>query len=146
MDSRPGIPHLSEKEKEEFQAAGKCFVCKETGHMSRNCPKWNTIRSNNQRLPGAFTFNIELDPAPHKSDIDDLVKVLDSLPVGSIDFKIKEQHNSIPMLLYPLTEWRKHYPYWNKPNIYPCQSIGDCYVMQADAINTRAALSRQWTV
>ena len=104
--------------------------------MSHDCPKQNTIRSNNQRPPGAATFNIELEPAPHESDIDDSVKVLHSLPVGLINFKIKEQHNSIPMLLYPLTEWRKQYPYWNKPNICPHQSIGNCYAMQANAILT----------
>ena len=86
-DSHPGIPHLSEKE--ELQAARKCFICKETGHMSRNCPRWNTVRSNNQKLPGASTFNIELAPAPHESDIDDSVKVLDSLPVGLINLKLK---------------------------------------------------------
>ena len=102
--------------------------------MSCNCPRQNTIRSNNQKPPGASTSNIELAPAPHESDIDDSVEVLDSLPVGSINFEIKEQYYSLPMLLYPLTEWHNHYPYWNEPNICPHHSIGNCYAMQADAI------------
>ena len=136
MDSHPGIPHLSEKEKEELRVAGKCFVCKETGHMSCNCPKRNTIRLNSQRPPGAATCNIELAPAALQADINNPVKVLESLPVDSINFEIKEQHNSIPMLLYPLTEWHEHYPCWDKPYIYPHQSIGDCYAMWADAILT----------
>ena len=104
--------------------------------MLRNCPRQNTVRSNNQKLPGASTFNIELAPAPHESDIDDSVKVLDSLPVGLINFEIKEQYHLLPMLLYPLTEWHNHYSYWNEPNICPHQSIGDCYAMRADAILT----------
>jgi Zinc knuckle len=30
---------LSEKEKRRLMAEGRCFFCKQQGHMSRNCPK-----------------------------------------------------------------------------------------------------------
>ena len=136
LDSHTSTTCLSDKEKEELQAAGKCFVCKETGHMSHNCPKRNTVRSNNQRPPGALNFNIELEPVHNQSDIDDPVKILESLPVGAINFVIQEQHNAVPILLYLLAEWHEHYPYWGEPNIYPCRSIGNCYAMRADAILT----------
>lgn len=36
-------PNLSEKEKAELLAIGKCFNCKEPGHLSQNCSKGNTV-------------------------------------------------------------------------------------------------------
>lgn len=136
LDSHTSTPCLSDKEKEELRAAGKCFICKEMGHMLHNCPKRNTVRSNNQRPLGALTFNIELEPVHNQSDRDDPVKILESLPVGAINSTIQEQHNAVPILLYLLAEWCEHYPYWGEPKIYPHQSIGDCYAMWADAILT----------
>ena len=44
--------NLSEKEMAELRAAGKCFECKEVGHMSRNCPQKNTMRGGTSRPPG----------------------------------------------------------------------------------------------
>ncbi|KAI0070539.1 hypothetical protein K474DRAFT_1669982 [Panus rudis PR-1116 ss-1] len=60
---------LSEKEKEELQAAGKCFICKEAGHMSRNCPKGSTVRSDKRgKPPGITSYNME----PTFNDAEDL--------------------------------------------------------------------------
>ncbi|KAF8804875.1 hypothetical protein BYT27DRAFT_7106071, partial [Phlegmacium glaucopus] len=57
--SRNTTPQLSVKEKAELISAGKCFECKETGHLARNCPTKTTVKSNGSRPPGASTFNIE---------------------------------------------------------------------------------------
>jgi hypothetical protein len=32
-------PSLSTQERNELLATGKCFLCKEVGHLGRNCPK-----------------------------------------------------------------------------------------------------------
>ena len=128
-------PRLSEKVQEELQAAGKCFICKETGHLSWNCPKKNIVRSRSQRPPGTAAFNLELEPIIN-SDMDNSVEVLASLPVGAIYFDTQDQNSAAPILPYPLDEWQEHYPYWKESNIYPRQTIGDCYAMQADAILT----------
>lgn len=37
-------PRLSKEKANEYCAAGKCFICGEVGHISRDCPKRNTAR------------------------------------------------------------------------------------------------------
>ncbi|KIP10234.1 hypothetical protein PHLGIDRAFT_39631, partial [Phlebiopsis gigantea 11061_1 CR5-6] len=59
-DSR--LPRLSDREREELRAAGKCFVCKEPGHLSRNCPRANVARSQRAgRPPGVRVDAVGLD-------------------------------------------------------------------------------------
>ena len=128
-------PRLSEKVQEELQAAGKCFICKETGHLLQKCPKRNIVCSSSQQPLGTAAFNLELGPIIN-SNMDNSVEVLESLLVGAIYFDTQDQNSAAPILPYPLDEWQEHYPYWKESNIYPRQTIGDCYAMQADAILT----------
>ncbi|KAF8814450.1 hypothetical protein BYT27DRAFT_7065198, partial [Phlegmacium glaucopus] len=124
---------LSDKEKAELRAAGKCFNCKETGHFSRNCPHRTTITSTGQKPPGVSAFNIE--PASiQEIDSDEYVEVLDSLPVGAMCFRDPSQ--MAPVIPWPRDEWREHYPWWNEPRILARPWIGDCYAMVADLILT----------
>jgi len=53
---------LSVKEGEELRAAGKCFKCKEHGHMARNCPTNNSIKSSSLGKPlGLSSFSLGID-------------------------------------------------------------------------------------
>ena len=130
-------PQLSEKEQEELRAMGKCFNCKETGHLSQNCPKRNIVWSGSQQPPGTATFNLELEPMLG-SDPDLSVEVLESLPVGAVSCDIESQNDCTPLLYSSLTKWQKHYPYWNQPGIYPRKTIGDCYAMKTKTTLTLA--------
>ncbi|KAI0370089.1 hypothetical protein BV20DRAFT_944780, partial [Pilatotrama ljubarskyi] len=56
---RRGVPDA--RERAELLAAGKCFVCRETGHLSRNCPQASRVSSNRKSgAPGLTSFNVEL--------------------------------------------------------------------------------------
>ena len=55
-------PILSDKEKAEYRAAGRCFGCGKEGHMSRNCPDNASIKSPGQGPPGKSAFSVE--PVP----------------------------------------------------------------------------------
>ncbi|THG93309.1 hypothetical protein EW026_g7893 [Hermanssonia centrifuga] len=59
---RPRPAALSEKEKADLRAAGKCFICKEAGHLARNCPLATNTRSDRRgQPPGVSTFSMAID-------------------------------------------------------------------------------------
>ena len=73
---------LIDKEKEDLRMEGKCFVCKEPGHMARNCPTHNRVRSNHPgRAPGVTINNVDVD----YNEIELLRTLADSASVGNIE-------------------------------------------------------------
>ena len=42
---------LTEKEMAQLRAEGRCFNCKEVGHMSRNCPSRSTVKGSGDNKP-----------------------------------------------------------------------------------------------
>ena len=72
-----------DKEKTDRILAGQCFVCGKTGHLSYECPtKW-IVSTAGSKPPGATAFNVK---HVEENSADDLVKVLDSLPIGAMTF------------------------------------------------------------
>ena len=124
---------LSDKEKAEYRAAGRCFACGKEGHMSRNCPDNASVKSQGQGPPGTSTFSVE-PVSLEEINSDEHAEVLDSLPLGAMFFGDPERLTSVHP--WPLEEWRFHYPYWGEPNVMPRESMGDCYAMIADSILT----------
>ncbi|KAJ3791845.1 hypothetical protein GGU11DRAFT_823023 [Lentinula aff. detonsa] len=59
---------LSDREKNEYRAAGKCFECGETTHRARDCPKKTIVRNTDKKSngpPGLSTHNIEWEIVQH---------------------------------------------------------------------------------
>ena len=109
-------PTLTEKEKSEL--VGKCYLCKEPGHMARNCPQGNKVKSNSGKPPGASNFNMEFDEG---------VEVLDSLPLGMVELQESDHSEN---------EWRDNYPEWDQLGARARPVVGDCYAMMAEYILT----------
>ena len=75
---------LTEKEMAQLRAEGKCFNCKETGHLSRNCPRKNNMAGKgNNKPPGLPSYSMEMTILDEDLDDGD---TLDTMPVGAIDF------------------------------------------------------------
>ena len=71
----------------QLRAEGKCFLCKEPGHMSRNCPKKNLVTGSRiNELPGVPSYSMEMSIIEDDEDSTDL-GVLYSMPVGSISME-----------------------------------------------------------
>ena len=123
---------LSEKDMAQLRAEGKCFVCKEVGHISRNCPKRNNVPGNgSNRPPGVPSYSMNMEVI----ESDDSGETLESLPVGFIDVSPGTVATEIPE---PVIDngWRKWYPDWQDPRaLAPCQ-IGNCYEKTAEYILT----------
>ena len=77
-------PQLSGKEEAERRAEGRCFRCNEQGHIARNCPQGASVQHNGDKPPGVTSFNLELGAI--EEAYDSSPEVLDSIPLGAIDF------------------------------------------------------------
>jgi len=75
--------NINKEERAELLASGKCFACKEAGHIASNCPKSNTMRSSSSSQPEVPSFNIGLDWLDEEDS--DGVENLSTLQVFNID-------------------------------------------------------------
>ena len=69
-------------ERAELLASGKCFVCREVGHLARHCPKGNTVHSSDSNRPRVSNFNIKLEPLNEKGS--DKLEVLYNLQASAM--------------------------------------------------------------
>lgn len=83
-DGRPRLAsQLSPKELEELRKAGKCFRCKKEGHVSKDCPSTDSVRTNGgSRPPGLPSHAIEIDFEEHEALNTDDEEPLQELDLG----------------------------------------------------------------
>jgi hypothetical protein len=96
-----GKPHTREKERAEQVASASTVERRESqGHFARNCPQNNTIKMGGSKPPGVNNFNVELSSKDNSSDMS--VEVLESLPLGMIQFE-----DSNEQYLHCAGKWKK---------------------------------------
>ena len=114
--------NLSEKEMVELRAAGKCFECKEVGHMSQNCPQKNTMRGGTSRPPGVPNYSIQMDLI---EDSGDPSEILESMPVGMINFaELADDEMD--------SKWKTEFLLWRQPQGTACRQIGNSLAIMAE--------------
>jgi Zinc knuckle len=82
---------MSEKERNELLAAGKCFKCKEPGHLARNCPHSTFVKSDKSgKAPGLPSYKIGIDLAEvdELRELADTTKELHDIPCRAISFDL----------------------------------------------------------
>jgi hypothetical protein len=120
---------LTEQEMAQLRAEGKCFLCKEPGHMSRNCPRKNTIKGNgNNKPPGLPSFSMEMSILEDDSEGNN---TLESMPVGVVGIESIDIPNDTSN-----ESWRKWYPIWQSSLAHAKEEIGNCYEMTAEYLLT----------
>ena len=123
---------LTDKEMAHLRAKGKCFNCKETGHMSCNCPHKNTVAgSGNSKPPGLPSYSIDMTVVID----DDKEAILQAMPVGFIDVG-SVSTNACQGSTEPSKSWRSWYPFWQNPRPLAREKMDDCYEMTAEYILT----------
>ena len=111
---------LTDKEKAELLAAGKCFNCKEPGHLSRNCPKGNTVRSRSSKPPGVPSFNIELEALEEEES--DEVEILYTLQVSVVDILPKDIPQKGRIISLTELDWDEY-----NPSLDRVRHLGDAW-------------------
>ena len=75
---------IKEEEKAELMALGKCFICKETGHLARDCPGENAESSSSSKLPEVSNFGIGFEELDGEDS--DEVEALSTLRISAVSF------------------------------------------------------------
>ena len=97
---------LTEEEMAQLRAEGKCFLCKEPGHMSRNCLKKNLVTGSGiNKLPGVPSYSMEMSIIEDDEDSTDS-EALYSMPVGLISMETIKPLDAEP------EHWQEWYPTW----------------------------------
>ncbi len=88
---------LSESKKAELVASNKCFKCEEVGHMARNCPHNNMVKSSNKMGPLGFSvheMHYDLARDEHLQCLAETMETVDHISIGMMFMSADEDSQS----------------------------------------------------
>jgi hypothetical protein len=122
--------NLTDKEMSDLRADGRCFRCKGKGHLSHNCPDGQSVPGNGSgKPPGLPNYSMEMGLI---ENVDESSEVLDSMPVGMLDFQPNTASSSNCQPKNTNSDWRRYYPLWQSLRALARNQIGDCYAIAAE--------------
>ncbi|RXW11783.1 hypothetical protein EST38_g14072, partial [Candolleomyces aberdarensis] len=79
---------LSKKEREQLKAEGRCYHCKEKGHMARGCPKVNSVNDKGTHSTGMNNVEVDLgfDELERFRELAETTETTHSLELGMMDW------------------------------------------------------------
>ena len=88
--NRARARQLTTEEQMELMKTGKCFTCKQLGHLSCNCPR-RILRNNTRASTSRVEGGEEEDPSPiqvktNKFSTDDIIEIM-----WNVDNKDKDE-------------------------------------------------------
>jgi hypothetical protein len=88
-------PRLSDQEKDDLKKRGLCFICKQSGHMLRNCPEANRLKrpAGKPRFaqqPAIGSFAMTVANAAHLEELAAATESIDELRLASVRFVLEE--------------------------------------------------------
>jgi hypothetical protein len=72
--------------------AGKCFKCKEPGHMARDCPQGKTVTNKGNKPPGVAAYNIGIQDIEKLRELAKTMATIEEIHIGNINVQIVEEH------------------------------------------------------
>jgi hypothetical protein len=84
--TKPQKPFLTEKERAEYKAQGRCFKCGAQGHRANDCPDSDIVKSSEKsdQPPGVRNNAITLEETAYLEDLADATETIDCLSLSLI--------------------------------------------------------------
>ncbi|KAG2157806.1 uncharacterized protein EDB93DRAFT_1101114 [Suillus bovinus] len=92
----PKEDKMSREEHNKLMSEGRCFVCKETGHMSRQCPKRTNVPSGRRdKPPGVPNYAVHIDTQNDPRKLEDCTELISEIPLCGISLGVSDANHVI---------------------------------------------------